>query len=95
MVKAAPGGAAFFVSIYNFDTHPDTHLVAILTTFQSFLHTEVIKQKQHQTAKLRNLALLITGGPEEARTPDLCVANAALSQLSYKPVYRGLHLCSQ
>lgn len=26
------------------------------------------------------------GGPEGDRTLDLCVANAALSQLSYKPV---------
>src|SRR5690606_8976879 len=25
------------------------------------------------------------GGPERARTADLCVANAALSQLSYRP----------
>jgi hypothetical protein len=27
----------------------------------------------------------VNGGPEEARTPDLRVANAALSQLSYRP----------
>ncbi len=26
-----------------------------------------------------------SGGPEGARTPDLCIANAALSQLSYRP----------
>jgi hypothetical protein len=26
-----------------------------------------------------------SGGPEEDRTPDLCIANAALSQLSYRP----------
>ena len=26
------------------------------------------------------------GGPEGDRTLDLCVANAALSQLSYKPI---------
>lgn len=26
------------------------------------------------------------GGPKEDRTPDLCIANAALSQLSYRPV---------
>ena len=25
------------------------------------------------------------GGAEEIRTPDLCIANAALSQLSYGP----------
>ena len=25
------------------------------------------------------------GGEEEDRTPDLCIANAALSQLSYSP----------
>lgn len=28
----------------------------------------------------------VTGGPKEDRTPDLCIANAALSQLSYRPV---------
>ena len=26
------------------------------------------------------------GGEEEDRTPDLCIANAALSQLSYPPI---------
>ena len=35
-----------------------------------------------------------SGGAEEDRTPDLCIANAALSQLSYGPtapilVYRA------
>ncbi len=29
------------------------------------------------------------GGAEEDRTPDLCIANAALSQLSYGPVCGG------
>jgi hypothetical protein len=28
------------------------------------------------------LSLEISGGPQEDRTPDLCIANAALSQLS-------------
>ena len=28
---------------------------------------------------------LVYGGPKEDRTPDLCIANAALSQLSYRP----------
>lgn len=27
------------------------------------------------------------GGEEENRTPDLCIANAALYQLSYFPMY--------
>ena len=27
----------------------------------------------------------LSGGDEEDRTPDLCIANAALSQLSYTP----------
>jgi hypothetical protein len=27
-----------------------------------------------------------TGGPKEDRTPDLRIANAALSQLSYRPI---------
>lgn len=39
------------------------------------------------TAKCNALFLLgILGGPKEDRTPDLCIANAALSQLSYGPV---------
>ena len=29
---------------------------------------------------------MLFGGAEEDRTPDLCIANAALSQLSYGPV---------
>ena len=29
------------------------------------------------------------GGAEEDRTPDLCIANAALSQLSYSPGEKG------
>ena len=28
---------------------------------------------------------MVFGGEEEDRTPDLCIANAALSQLSYSP----------
>lgn len=28
---------------------------------------------------------MFSGGEEEDRTPDLCIANAALSQLSYSP----------
>jgi hypothetical protein len=30
------------------------------------------------------------GGPEEDRTPDLRIANAALSQLSYGPLGGGI-----
>ena len=35
------------------------------------------------------------GGEEEDRTPDLCIANAALSQLSYfpKPLRRRILPC--
>ncbi len=29
--------------------------------------------------------LMVSGGAEGDRTPDLCIANAALSQLSYSP----------
>lgn len=35
---------------------------------------------------------LVYGGPKEDRTPDLCIANAALSQLSYRPL-RMLIIC--
>ena len=31
-----------------------------------------------------------SGGPKEDRTPDLRIANAALSQLSYRPVKIGI-----
>ena len=30
------------------------------------------------------------GGPKEDRTPDLCIANAALSQLSYRPMAKSV-----
>src|SRR5690606_9220434 len=33
------------------------------------------------------------GGAEGDRTPDLVIANDALSQLSYSPVRRMAHLC--
>ena len=37
---------------------------------------------------MRNISFLCSyyGGPEGDRTLDLCVANAALSQLSYEPI---------
>ena len=34
---------------------------------------------------------LVNGGAEEDRTPDLRIANATLSQLSYRPEERGLY----
>src|SRR3954464_15416045 len=34
---------------------------------------------------------LFSGGDEEDRTPDLRIANAALSQLSYVPINRELY----
>ena len=33
----------------------------------------------------------IRGGDEGDRTPDLCIANAALSQLSYTPTELNFH----
>jgi hypothetical protein len=35
----------------------------------------------------RDLGLSLFGGAEEDRTPDLRIANATLSQLSYGPMY--------
>ena len=35
----------------------------------------------------KNICGLVFGGDEEDRTPDLCIANAALSQLSYTPEF--------
>lgn len=40
--------------------------------------------------KNRVFGLSFNGGPGGARTLDLRVANAALSQLSYKPVYPAI-----
>ena len=37
---------------------------------------------------------LAAGGPEGDRTLDLCVANAALSQLSYGPLVIGYAYCN-
>ena len=37
-----------------------------------------------------NFRALMDGGEEEDRTPDLCIANAALSQLSYPPETGGI-----
>ena len=36
-------------------------------------------------ARLRRVFEYLKGGAEGDRTPDLCIANAALSQLSYRP----------
>ena len=44
------------------------------------------KEKSQQPAWL----LTFCGGDKEDRTPDLCVANAALSQLSYTPTFMEL-----
>ncbi len=32
---------------------------------------------------------VLYGGAEGVRTPDLCIANAALSQLSYSPLFKA------
>jgi hypothetical protein len=39
-----------------------------------------------------NKSYVYYGGPEGNRTPDLCDANAALSQLSHRPVLRNIIL---
>ena len=40
--------------------------------------------------KNQGYGLVKNGGAEEDRTPDLRIANATLSQLSYGPMYRRL-----
>ena len=50
------------------------------------------KQKWKWSERLETSRPLSGGGEEEDRTPDLCIANAALSQLSYPPA-RGEELC--
>lgn len=37
---------------------------------------------------------MMIGGAKEDRTPDLCIANAALSQLSYRPNQAIIVACS-
>lgn len=44
------------------------------------------KQKWKGSERLETSRPLSGGGEEEDRTPDLCIANAALSQLSYVPI---------
>lgn len=46
------------------------------------------KQKWKGSERLETSRPLSGGGEEEDRTPDLCIANAALSQLSYPPRQR-------
>ena len=46
-------------------------------------------QKTKETPT-EHVGLWIPGGDEEDRTPDLRIANAALSQLSYVPINLGL-----
>lgn len=46
------------------------------------------KQKWKGSERLETSRPLSCGGEEEDRTPDLCIANAALSQLSYPPRQR-------
>jgi hypothetical protein len=43
--------------------------------------------KKGQTLRFRNACPLCLGGDEGDRTPGLGVANAALSQLSYIPIF--------
>ena len=43
--------------------------------------------------KKNEFGFALFGGPEGIRTLDLCVANAALSQLSYKPGYMEAFVC--
>ena len=42
--------------------------------------------RQHTDDDLMRVALAVVGGAEGDRTPDLRIANATLSQLSYGPV---------
>lgn len=44
-----------------------------------------MKKIPQQPKNCSGLFELECGGEEEDRTPDLCIANAALSQLSYPP----------
>ena len=51
--------------------------------FRTFLGHRHEKSTELSTKCL--ILLKLFGGEEEDRTPDLCIANAALSQLSYPP----------
>mgnify|MGYP007049652879 FL=1 len=49
------------------------------------------QEKQKGPARRFAQALDFIGGAEGDRTPDLCIANAALSQLSYSPMRSSLN----
>ena len=51
-------------------------------------------KKARLLCELTSSENFLFGGDEEDRTPDLCIANAALSQLSYTPKYtiKQIHL---
>ena len=44
-----------------------------------------MREKKSRYGKTVRDFIKVFGGEEEDRTPDLCIANAALSQLSYTP----------
>ena len=44
-------------------------------------------KKARLLCELTSSENFLFGGDEEDRTPDLCIANAALSQLSYTPKF--------
>ncbi len=46
---------------------------------------EVVQEPKPDKPKLLDSKRFTSSGAEESRTPDLCIANAALSQLSYRP----------
>ena len=49
--------------------------------------TEFSRHLHHQNKMGRVVRPICFGGDEEARTPDLRIANATLSQLSYVPLF--------
>ena len=50
------------------------------------INTQALLINNNKALQCNTLQGLCPGGEEEDRTPDLCIANAALSQLSYFPI---------
>ena len=59
--------------------------------WHSLPHNSIVRESPDDNIKTQSESLwVLTGGDEGIRTPDLCVANASLYQLSHAPTGYGL-----
>ena len=57
--------------------------------------TPVLHRKRHtRRSFIRSFCVCLCGGDKGIRTPDLCIANASLYQLSHIPIWTELVKCS-